>query len=93
MGNDHISGAGLAPFDEDLPAQDLSTLTPPLPMERVGANPWLVPQQPPRSLLGDVLADHANYYSRRNLSLLAVGVGVAAIMANTRFDETIQGNY
>ena len=25
--------------------------------------------------------------------MLAAGVGIAAIVANTRFDETIQGNY
>lgn len=63
------------------------------PNEQSSSDLWPDPQWPRRSLLGDVLADHANYYSRRNLTLLAAGVGVAACMANTQLDETLRRNY
>ena len=62
-------------------------------IEQLGANSCLEPQQPLHNLFDNVMDDHANYYSRRNLGMLAVGVGVAAIMANTRLDEAIQNNY
>jgi hypothetical protein len=34
-----------------------------------------------------VLSDHAQYYSVRGLTGLTAGIGVGALMANTRFDE------
>ena len=40
-------------------------------------------------LWDNVLRDHGNYYSRNNLALLAVGTGVAGVIANTRADGFI----
>jgi len=50
-------------------------------------------QPPAHGWFGDVLADHAHYYSGKNLGMLAVGVGVAAVMANTKLDASLQNSY
>ena len=71
-------------------ASELAILT---PDECSCADAWWKFHPPLRRQLCDVLGDHANYYSRRNLSLLAVGVGIAACIANTQFDETLRRNY
>lgn len=39
------------------------------------------PQHASHGLFGDVLADHANYYCRRNLGMLAAGVGLGLTAA------------
>ncbi len=44
-------------------------------------------------LMKDVLADHRNFYSGVNLGKLAVGLGVAGILANTSADRQIQDWY
>ena len=51
------------------------------------------PPGPLQTLFADVLADHANYYSRENLGALAVGIGIAAAMANTKLDASMQNSY
>ena len=55
--------------------------------------PWLDPQEASRTVLGDVLADHRGYYSPANLGRLAAGVGLAAAMANTKLDKSLQDHY
>ena len=40
-----------------------------------------------------IKADHANYYSKESLLLLAGGFGVGAIMANTSLDGAIQDHF
>lgn len=55
---------------------------------------WETPPEPfCHSLARRVCEDHCHYYSCKSLGLLAIGTGVAAIMANTRADETIRDNY
>ena len=45
------------------------------------------------TLFADLLADHSNYYSRKSLGKLAVGVGVSAVVANTSMDEHFRDFY
>src|SRR3990172_617485 len=49
--------------------------------------PWLDPQEPSRTVLGDVLADHRGYYSPANLGMLAAGGGPAPPPAPTQIGK------
>ena len=85
------------PIDRQVPMPSSDIDSPPvrqfLPMQPRQWDPYLEPQHPPHPLLGDVLADHVNYYSCRNLGTLTVGVGIAAAMANTGLDRNLQDHY
>ena len=57
-----------------------------------------VPREHPfRSVFSDVFSDvwsdHAHYYSGENLGKLAIGVGTAALLANTSADESLRSFY
>jgi membrane-associated phospholipid phosphatase len=54
---------------------------------------WPARQRPPRPLLRDVRADHANYYTTESFGLLALGMGLASITANTTLDATLHDGY
>ena len=83
-----LNNPNIVYIERDFPAP--ARLVPSEPMDSCQS---LYSQQPPRTLCGDMLSDHANYYSLKNLGLLAAGVGVAAIMANTNMDSSIRNNY
>jgi len=86
--NDYPNDIGIARFDEDLPV-----LTRVPPLESLDTNSWPQCQAHLHDLFGDVLTDHRNYYSGGNLGALAVGVGVAAAMANTKLDRSLRNSY
>ena len=54
---------------------------------------WAEGEEPAGWLMKDVLADHRNFYSGVNLGKLAIGLGVAGILANTSADGRIQDWY
>lgn len=83
------SDVRLVQFEDDLPARSSFAI-----VAEFEADPPPTPQPSSHTLLGDVLADHRHYYcSRANLGMLAVGVGLAASMANTTIDTSLQDHY
>ncbi|MFH1265348.1 MAG: phosphatase PAP2 family protein [Planctomycetota bacterium] len=83
------SDVRLVQFEDDVPA--LSSLQ---TIAEFEAEPQPEPRPPSHTLLGDVLDDHRHYYySRANLGMLAAGVGLAAVLANTTFDTSLRDHY
>ena len=88
------SGAMLVQFDRlDQFDEDVLSPSPLLPPLAPEANAWFESRPLLSDLLGNVLTDQVNYYSPHSLGMLAIGTGVAAVVANGPLDEAIRRNY
>lgn len=101
------SGVTLASYDDTAASyagaawQPAPVLAPegPWRLGEVGADSTPLSLRPSRADEGwsavwnDVLDDHRNYYSLRNLGWLAGGAGVAGVLANTQADQWLNDDF